>query len=445
MIRHPGNFSRSDRLVLMTPIVWLIVLFSKNCCASDWPGWRGPMRDGHVAPGIAVPETLPRAPRQVWRIKIGDGFASPVVAGSKVFYLDNQEEKEMLHALDRSTGRELWRAPIDEAFKDSQSAPGPRCTPLVDGDRVYAQSCQGELRCLAVADGTLNWRLNFTKDFHAVFSGERGSAQGAHRHGYTGSPWINGQRLIVTVGDTNGAGIVCFDKQTGAVLWQSQNDRAGNAAPITAMIAGSEPEQVVAFTAEGLIGLNLQNGQLLWRVPLSSTYGRHVTTPVVVDDIVIVASHQRGMIGAQITPASVPGNRANPAPTSKWNGNIKWETKEHTMNFSSPVAVGEYLYGLGPSKNIFCLEAKTGKTMWSKEGYTPTPTERGHAAFLALGKNLLLLTDAGELVLFAANPSGFKELGRVQVCGANWCNPAYAEGKLFVRDSRELICVELLP
>ena len=211
MTRHPGNFSNPGRLGLIASTAWFLVLVGANCCASDWPGWRGPFRDGHVPPGIAVPETLPREPRPIWRIKIGDGFASPVVAGNRVFYLDNQDGKEMLHALDKNTGSELWRSPIDDAFKDTQSAPGPRCTPLVDGDRVYAQSCKGELRCLAVADGTLNWRVNFAKDFRAVFSGEHGSAQGAHRHGYTGSPWVDNQRLLVTVGDTNGAGIVCFD------------------------------------------------------------------------------------------------------------------------------------------------------------------------------------------------------------------------------------------
>lgn len=445
MSRPPDNSPRPGKVLFGRASVWFIALIGANCFATDWPGWRGPLRDGHVPAGSAVPETLPQAPRQVWRIKIGDGLASPVVAGNKVFYLDNQDDKEMLHAVDRNIGSELWRSAIDDLHKDSQSAPGPRCTPLVDGDRVYAQSCKGELRCLKVADGTLDWRVNFTTNFQAYFYGERGAAQGAHRHGYTGSPWVDNQRLIVTVGDTNGAGIACLDKTTGAVLWQSQNDRAGNAAPITALIDGTEPRQVVAFTAEGLIGLNLQNGELLWRVPLSSTYGRHVTTPVVVGNIAMVASHQRGMIGAEIAHAAVAGNSTNPAPSTKWSASVKWESKEHTMNFASPVAVGEYLYGLGPSKNLFCLEAKTGKTMWSKEGYTPTTAERGHAAFLALGKNILVLTDVGEVVLFAADPAEFKELGRAQVCGTNWCNPAYADGRLFVRDARELICVELVP
>lgn len=448
MTRHPGNFSNPGRWVLSASNAWFLVLLSANCCASDWPGWRGPFRDGHVPSGVAVPETLPREPRRVWQAKIGAGFASPVVAGNRVFYLDAQEKKEVLHAVERDTGRECWQSLLDDVFKDFQSAAGPRCTPLVDGDRVYALSCKGELRCLAVADGKLNWRVNFSKDFKAEAPVERDTMQGAHRHGHTGSPWVEGNRLLAFVGDTHGAGIVCFEKQTGAVLWRSQNDEAGNAPPITAHIAGTEPKQVVAFTAEGLIGLNLEDGGLLWRVPLSSTYGRHVTTPVVVSNIVIVASRERGMVAVEVTRQSVAtgaANSSNSVAAVKWNARIKWDSMDFAMNFSSPVAVGEYVYGLGPDREIFCAEARTGKAMWSKRGYTPTEPENSHAALLAMGKNLLLLTDTGELVLFAANPTAFKELGRVQVCGVNWCNPAYADGRLFLRDARELVCVELLP
>jgi len=426
---HPSGWLR------IAAYGFCLALIPVNSFAADWPGWRGPQRDGHVPKGATVPETLPREPKSLWRIKIGDGLASPVVAGGKVFYLDNQENKEVLHAVDRNTARELWHTVIDDVFKDYQYAPGPRCTPLVDGDRVYAQSSKGQLRCFNVSDGQIKWSLNYTQDFQAYFYGERGSAQGGHRHGYTGSPWLDGKRLLLTVGDTNGAGIVCLDKQTGKLLWKSQNDRAGNAAPITALINGQKPKQVVAFTVEGVIGLNLQNGDLLWRVPLFSTYGRHVSTPVVVGNVVMVGSHQRGTIGAEITRES---------RGDKWNARIAWETKDATLNFSSPVAVGEYLYGLGPTKNLFCLEAKTGKIAWTKEGYFSTSAEKAHAAFLVMGENLLMLTDTGELVLFPANPAEFKELGRVQVCGLNWCNPAYSDGKLFLRDARELLCVELL-
>lgn len=436
MTKHFNNFSKRGWLAFLAFNACFLVLLGATCFAADWPAWRGPQRDGHVPPGSAVPKSLPSELQPVWRIKVGDGFASPIVAGGKVFYLDTQENKEMLHALERDTGHELWRAPIDDAFKDFQSPAGPRCTPLVDGDRVYALSCKGELRCLAVADGKPQWRVSFTKDFHAEVPAERGMMQGAHRHGNTGSPWVEDQRLIAFVGDTNGAGIVCFDKRSGAVLWKSQNDRAGNAPPVVSRIAGDKTRQVIAFTVEGLIGLDVKSGELLWRMPLFSTYGRHVTTPVIVGNIILVASHERGMVGVEVTLDSA---------AKKWNARIKWDSKAFTMNFSSPVAVGEYLYGLGPDKNIFCVEANTGKPMWSKQGYTPKVAENSHAALLVMGKNLLLLTDTGELVFFAATPAEFKELSRVQVCGANWCNPAYADGKLFLRDAHELMCLNLLP
>lgn len=404
--------------------------------AADWPGWLGPARDGHAAAGSIVPKSLPLEPRRVWALPIGEGHASPVVAGDKVFYLDAQEGKEVVHAIDRNTGRELWRAPLDEGFKNGQTKPGPRAAPLVDGDCVYVQSCLGEFRCLAVADGQLKWRVNFTEEFHAEVPAEKGLNKGAQRHGFTAAPWVDGDRLIALVGDTNGAGMVCFDKFTGKVLWQSLNDRAANAAPITALIGGSEPKQVLAFTVEGLIGVNLQTGELLWRIPLTTTHGRHVTTPIIDGNIVMVASKENSLMGVELT--AEPG-------TAKWKAAIKWQTKDHLVNFSSPVAVGGYVYGLGPNKNLFCVETKTGKPMWSEEGFTLKPAENAHLAIIVLGENLLILTETGELVLVAANPKEFKELGRAQVCRSNWCNPAYADGKLFLRDDRELICVDLLP
>ncbi len=436
-IKNPFIVMRNIRAAIMT----FIMLVVANGFAADWPGWRGPARDGHAPPGSAFPQSLPREPRRVWQLAIGEGLASPVVAGDKVFYLDAQEGKEVIHALDRNTGRELWRAPLDGTFKNGQTAPGPRCAPLVDGDRVYAQSCNGELRCLGVADGQLKWRVNFTREFHAGVPAERGLAKGAQRHGFTASPWVDGDRLLALVGDPNGAGVVCFDKFTGKVLWQSQNDRAANAAPLTSLIAGSAPKQVVAFTVEGLIGLNLQTGELLWRIPLTTTHGRHVTTPVIVGNIVMVASKEQSMMGIELAPE--PAAAEGGAP--KWNAPVKWQTKDHQVNFSSPVAVDGYIYGLGPEKNLFCLETKTGKSMWSKEGFTMKSAEMAHLAIVVLGENLLLLTETGELVLVAADPKEFKELGRAQVCGNNWCNPAYADGKLFLRDARELVCVDLLP
>src|SRR5260221_597828 len=174
--------------------------------AADWPQWRGPLRDGHAPFEARVPVSLPADPRVIWRIKIGEGFASPVVADGKVFCFDNQQAKETLHAIDATTRRELWRAIVDDTFQDEQGPPGPRCTPLVDGDRVYAQSGKGELQCLRAADGQRLWRVNFLRDFGAAFLGEDSRVPRAAEPGFTGTPVVAGGRLIACVGGTNGAG-----------------------------------------------------------------------------------------------------------------------------------------------------------------------------------------------------------------------------------------------
>ena len=421
--------------------VFLLAALGASCwgvrlLADDWPQWRGPARTGHVAPGARAPSTLPAEPRTAWRLKIGEGFASPVIAAGRVFYFDNQAGKETVHAIRSSDGKPIWSAPVDDVFKDEQGPPGPRCTPLVDEDRLYAQSGQGELQCLSVADGRRLWRVNFRKDFGAAFLGEDSVVPGAAEHGYTASPLIVGTRLIACVGGTNGAGIVCFEKRTGKVIWKSQDDLAAYAAPILATLAGVE--QAVCFTVEGLIGLSLDNGKLLWRTPFKTSYGRHCATPVAVDDWVLAGSYKVGLIGVNISRSDT-GLRADRA----------WTNKALATNFSSPVAVGRHLYGLGPTRNLFCVEIETGRLAWSKEGYFTTSADVAHASFLAMGEKILVCTDTGELALVGADPGAFRELGRAQVCGLNWCNPAYADGRLYVRDgiksTGNLFCVELMP
>lgn len=416
-----------------TRAVWPLSLCAVlSVSAADWPQWRGLARDGHAASNARLIEKLPVEPKVLWRLKAGEGLASPVVAGGQAFLFENVSGKETLRCVSADDGKELWATPIDDVFKDSQGPAGPRCTPVVDGDRVYLQSCRGELQCLAVADGKKIWSANFAKDFSAVFIGEKGSAQAAARHGNNGSPAIDGDRLYAQVGSTNGAGVVCFDKRTGKVVWKSQNDIAGYGAPVVAPVAGVP--QVVSFTADGVIGLQPKDGELIWRIPVKTQFSRHATTPVIHDDFVVVSSHQVGLMGIRL---------------SKAGAKQEWVSKPAAMNFASPVAVGGQLYGLGPAKNVVCVEIATGKILWSQDGWVTSSADKAHAGFIVLGKNILTLTDSGTLILFAADPKEAREISRVQVCGANWCNPAYVDGKLFLRDGNrqggEWMAVSLLP
>jgi len=411
--------------------LFLIGLFGTACLqAADWPQWRGPVRTGYVPEGEPVPVTLPVEPKVIWRVPVGDGFASPVVSGGRVFHLDNQDAQEVAHGVDAATGQELWKATIFSSHQDGFGM-GPRCTPVADGDRVFVQSAKGEFQCLAAATGKVLWRKNFVDDFGAIYIGEKGSAAGASRHGATGSPIIDGENIIVQVGSTKGASIVAFKKATGEVVWKAENDQTAYAAPIIATVAGVR--QFISFTAEALIGLDPANGKLLWREPAATRLGRNVTTPNVWRDLVVVASHQLGLVATRV---------------EKKDGGLVasegWVNKKMLINFSSPVVVGDHLYGLGPAKNLVCIDLASGELAWEKTGFTQTDGGRAEAAFLVMGKNVLVLTDGGELVMFAADPKEYREVGRTQVCGKTWCNPAYVGGRVYLRDARELMCVELV-
>src|ERR1041385_4202148 len=136
--------------------------------ASDWPQWRGPERTGHA--GGPGPSALPQDLKPAWKIPSGGGFSGPVVAGKTVVYLDENGSREIAHAIDANTGRELWQFDYADGFKDEWGA-GPRATPIVEENRVYVQSCNGEFRCLNLKDGKIIWGTSYEKDFGVKFLG----------------------------------------------------------------------------------------------------------------------------------------------------------------------------------------------------------------------------------------------------------------------------------
>jgi outer membrane protein assembly factor BamB len=419
----------TPRFLPLRSVIALLFL-AHVAVAADWPRWRGPDANGHVPASAAVPEKLPAEAKVVWQQKVGFALGSPVVSAGKLFHIDRQETQEVVHALEAATGKEIWSVPLDEMFKDGQSAAGARSTPTVDGDRVYVTSCRGEFRCLDVADGRTVWRTNFAKDFGANFIGEKGQSVGANRHGNNASPMIVGDRIFVSVGGPESASVVCFAKKDGKVLWRSENDVAGYGGPVVATVAGIQ--QVLAFTADGAIGLRAQNGALLWRVPVKTAYARHVASPIVLGDLVIVGSHLAGNMGLRVSRDG-EGCKVETA----------WLDRRNAINFSSPVLVGDYYYCLGPAGMMFCADAKTGEEKWTLEITAGTP--KAQAQFVVMKKNILVLTDTGELLLVAADPAAAKVVSRLKVAGETWCNPAYADGKLFLRDKDSLMCVNLLP
>jgi len=393
----------------------LLLIVPGGSRAGDWPQWRGPERTGHAAIDEHVLASLPKDPRVLWRLNIGGGFSSPVVAGGKLAYLDVQGGQEVAHLLEAQSGKEIWHVAYAEMFED-EWGPGPRSTPIIDGDRVYVQSCNGEFRCLNLADGKPVWSVNFEKDFGVHFLGSKANEGTASRRGNDGCGIIDGDRIFLPVGSASGASLVAFDKLTGKVLWKSQSDEAAYSSLMIATLGGVK--QIVYFSAEALMGIEAASGKLLWRVALRTDAKRHAATPVVFGDSVIVNSQTIGLICLRITREG-----------ADFRASQAWANKEQKINVATPVLVDHFLYSQGVARNLVCIDAATGKLMWSQEGFG-----QKHSAGIVLGKNLLFLTDRGEVVLLAADPGKYTELGRIQVSGKTWNSPAYANGKLYVRE-----------
>lgn len=301
----------------------------------------------------------------------------------------------------------------------------------MDGERIYVQSCNGEFRCLRIADGSVIWGTSFDRDFGVKFLGSKQDHGVAARRGNNGCGAIEGERLVVPVGSDHGATLVCFNKLTGKVLWHAGDDEAAYSSVMLATLAGVR--QVVFYSATGLMGVELTTGKLLWRVPVRTDAQRHAATPVIFNDTVTVNSQTIGLRCFKIS-------RAGDGLTA---GEL-WADKDLKINLATPVLVDHYLYTQGAMKDYVCVDALTGKQQWRQEGFG-----ENYAATIVLGNNLLVQTDKGDLALIAADSARYTERARLQVCGKTWSHPAYADGKLYVREGLnqgwKLTCFELAP
>ena len=339
----------------------IVALLSQAALAQavDWPQWRGPTRDGILPAKCLALTQLPSQPRVVWKIKSGEGLSSPVVTDGTVFHFENRGGKETMVALSAMDGSQKWSTSLAPVFEDGQGPRGPRCTPVVEGGQVFAQCSRGTLHCLNAKDGKVQWELDYAQ-LGMKFIGEKGRAPGAKRHGFTCAPLVIGNAIYITVGG-KGAGIVCIDKDTGKTIWSSLDYQSGYAPPIPATLAGRQ--QFVCFFVEGAVGVDVRNGEELWKVPLTTDYGRHVAAPTVHGDTVVVGSHQVGLLGIGIS-----GDGEN------LESKQLWKNIEAQPNISHGVQGNGHYFGIGDPAKLVCVDISTGKARWSDDSlFFPDP------------------------------------------------------------------------
>jgi outer membrane protein assembly factor BamB len=403
----------------MRPILLLGLAFLPvtSALAADWPQFLGPNRD-NTSPESVEPWTGEL--RILWKQPVGEGHSSPVVAGGRVFTHAKQagREGEEVVARDAATGNQLWRQAYNRPKFENFFGNGPRSTPVVDGDHVYTLGVSGILACWKTADGEEVWKTNILEQFKAanLF------------FGVSTSPIVAGDKLLVLVGGPD-ASIVAFEKTTGKVAWKSGSDKAAYASPLITQHGGKP--LALFLTHEGVTAIDPADGKRFWQFPLVDMLAESSTTPVRVGDMLFASSVTYGSVGLKLTEKDgQPGYEQ------------VWKDPKLPCYFGTPVAFGEYLYvvrgSVTPPASLCCVEAKTGKVAWTRPN-----VGQYHATVMRVKDRLLLLEESGSLVLIEHNPKEYKELARAKVCGKTWAHPALSDGRLFVRDEREVRCVEV--
>ena len=405
-------------------LVWLVAGgggLVRPALAQDWPQWRGPNRDG-IAVGTVLPAPWPKSLRHVWKAEVGEGHSAPVVAGRRVVLFVRRGGNEVVLCLNAEDGRELWHysyaAPYTPRSDARPHGKGPKATPTLAGDKAYALGVTGILTCVALRSGDLVWQKQFSDRFKKTYP----------LYGAANSPLVEGGLCILGIGGHDDGALVAFHKDTGKLVWELPGDGPSYASPIAVDLAGQR--QVVTFMQTKLVGVEPRTGRLLWEALFRTSYDMNIITPVFHSGMILYSGYQKGTTA--VRPAKGDG---------KWIAQPVWRTRQPVMFMSSPLIHGDHLYGLTSQAGgrLMCIRLSDGKKAWSSPGRMGE-----YVSIVRAGSRLLVLRTNGELLLVAADPSGYRELGRTRVASSpTWAHLALAGNRIYVKDRTGLACFEL--
>jgi outer membrane protein assembly factor BamB len=413
----------------------------------DWPRFLGPTSDS-VSREKGILTQWPKAgPKIVWQAEVGEGYAMPTVSRGRLFLFDRVKNAARLRCLESETGKALWEFTYPTDYRDQYNySGGPRCCPVVDGDRVYLFGPAGMLHCVRAEDGKLVWKQDT--------SGEFGVVQNFFGAGST--PIVEGNLLLTMVGGSpkesadaafdqvksNGSALVAFDKFTGAIRWKVGQDLASYASPIVATFG--KQRVALAFCRGGLLGVEAATGKLLFDFPWRSRLFESVNAanPVVVGN--------RILISETYGPGAALLEYQDGKIREIWTDANKGRDKAMQAHWATPIHVDGHVYGCSgrhtENAELHCIELATGKVLWSEFDLTRT-------SLLRVDGHLVVLGEDGVLRLVKLNPKKYEEVARVILGGENkpllnypcWAAPILSHGLLYVRGKDRLVCLELIP
>jgi outer membrane protein assembly factor BamB len=414
----------------------------------DWPQWMGPQRDGIYREAGIVDRFPEDGLRIKWRVPVGWGYSGPAVANGKVYVMDYScregtstnnpggrdrlEGTEAIKCLDATDGSLIWKHEYDRPYYLS-FANGPRCTPTVDGDRVYALGAEGNLWCLKAESGEVQWSKDFVEDYEA-----KTAIWGVAAH-----PLVDGDRLYCVVGGA-GSVAVAFDKRNGTELWRSLTANEPGYCP-PSLIEHAGRRQLLIWHSDSVNSLDPETGKAIWTAPIKPNYAMSIAAPQKLGSKLFVSGYGQ----AALLQLSSDGSGAE----------FVWRGKPKEAIFSgnvTPILEGDAAYGCDINSGVLAgMRLSDGSRLWE----TLRPTAGGErrvrygTAFLTRHQDrFFIFSETGDLILARLSPSGYDEISRFHVLepsnnvfGRNvvWSHPAYANRSVFVRSDQELVCVDL--
>jgi outer membrane protein assembly factor BamB len=394
-----------------------VLMVAEGSRGQEWTQWRGPARDGSVA-AESAPERWPGSFRPAWRVEVGEGYSSPVVAGGRVFVHARRDPNEIVVALDLATGRVLWQQEYAAAFSKNQyavrMAKGPNSTPALVGARLFTLGMTGVLSAWDAASGRLVWRKDYSSaiDTSKLFCGT------------SMSPLVEGGALVVQVGsDVHGGRVITLDPATGAERWTWRGAGPGYASPIALVADGTR--QIVTMTDSSSIGIDAATGASLWSVPFPDEWHENIVTPIWTGTHLVVSGTRQGTHAYSVRRGS-----------GGWEAVQAWKNPDVAMYMSTPVLADGILYGHSARRKgqFVAIDASTGAVRWATEG-----REGAHASVLLTPQHVVYLTEGADLIVVRRSADRFDALHRYDVAdSATWGMPVLLRDGLVVRDEAGL-------
>jgi outer membrane protein assembly factor BamB len=399
--------------------------------ALDWPQWQGPDRT-NISKETGLLKQWPEGgPKLLWTFKdAGMGYASPSIIGDRLYTMGARDAQDWVFAIDVKTAQQIWATPLGNRFNQDRGD-GPRSTPTVAGDLLFALDGQGNLVCVSTEDGKKVWQKNLKTDL---------GGQMMSGWGYSESPLVDGDLIVCTPGGKDGA-IAALDKKTGAIRWRSKGftDAAGYSSLVVSEAGGVR--QYVQLTGKSVVGVAAKDGRVLWRFAKNNPTAA-IPTPICFDNFVYVSSGY----GAGCALLKVGKDSS-----ASWKADEVYANKNMVNHHGGVVHLGGHFYGYSDGKGWVCQDAKTGEVVWQERSRLP----KGSLTCVE-GQLYCYSQSDGTTVLVPASAAGWKESGRFKIPRQSdlprpksqrrdniWTHPVVANGKLYLRDQDLLFCYDV--